>query len=74
MNQGTSLWNAWVHLTNGLEREIVFRGTESEADNLREWLSNREHVSDYGVAVEYADFTADDVKEEIAYFIESEIG
>lgn len=69
----TKLWNVWVQLSNGLDREIVFRGSDENAQEVRDWLGNREHIQDYGVSIEYADFDANDVIEEIASWIREEV-
>lgn len=67
-----NLWNAYVRLTNGQEREFVFRGLSEDADHLRQYLSNNKFIRESGVSVEYADFDANDVIEEVAAWIDGE--
>jgi beta-galactosidase GanA len=67
------LWNAWIQIRNRQDREFVFRGTASDAQALRDHLANHADVIDWGVDVEYADLTANDIKEELANWIDGEL-
>jgi hypothetical protein len=69
----TRLWNAWIQIRNHQDREFVFRGSEEDAQDLREFLANRDNVNTFEVAEEFADLTSEDVKEEVGQWIADEI-
>lgn len=71
--ESTNLWNVWVQLSNHFDREFTVVATDSEIDELRAFLANREHVMSYDIGREYGDTTVNDFKEELGGWISDEI-
>ena len=67
------LWNVWIQISNHQDREFIFTGTSEDAENLREFLANRDHVIAFDIAEEAAEFDANDIKEEVGQWISDEI-
>lgn len=68
-----NLWNVWVHLTNGLDREFVVNATPSQIEELRTYLGNREHVREFDIAGEYGELDVNGFMEDLGQWIADEV-
>lgn len=66
------LWNVYVRLTNRQDREFTINDTHINVDEAVVNLREREEVLEVNYGVEHADFTANDLIEEVASWIDSE--